>query len=103
MTDLLLGDVILELKVEKKSPISLNAACSRHAGQATQYASAGDCQVSLLAVLDVSSKRAPAGVMGNEMDWAYPKTTSGQDPPFPSLVGMFVMRGGFPRPSDLSH
>ena len=101
-TDLLLGDVVLELKVEKKSPISLDAACSRYAGQATQYASAGDCQVSLLAVLDVSSKRAPAGVMGNEMDWDYPETTSGQDPPFPSLVGVFVMRGGFPRPSDLS-
>ena len=101
-TDLLLGDVVLELKVEKKSPISLDTACSRYAGQATQYASAGDCQVALLAVLDVSSKRAPAGVMGNEMDWAYPETTSGQNPPFPSLVGVVVIRGGFPRPSDLS-
>ena len=102
VTDLLLGDVVLELKVEKKAPISLDAACTRHAGQATQYASAADCQVSLLAVLDISSKRAPAGVMGNEMGWEYPETTSGQDPPFPSLVGVFVMRGGFPRPSDLS-
>ena len=102
VTDLLLGDVVLELKVEKQSAISLDEACSRYAGQATQYASAGDCQVSLLAVLDVSPKRAPAGVMGNEMRWAYPETTSGQDPPFPSLVGVFVMRGGFPRPSDLS-
>ena len=102
MTDLVLGDVVVELKVEKRSPVSLDAASSRYAGQATQYASAGDCQVSLLAVLDLSSKRAPAGVMGNEMGWAQPETTSGQDPPFPSLVGVFVMRGGFPKPSDLS-
>ena len=86
LTDLVLGDVVLELKVEKESAISLDAVRARYVSQPTQYASAGDCQVSLLAVLDVSPKRAPAGVMGNEMGWAYPETTSGQDPPFPSLV-----------------
>ena len=103
VTDLVFGDVVLELKVEKVSAISLDAARVRYVGQPTQYASAGDCQVSLLAVLDVSPKRAPAGVMGNEMGWAYPETTSGQDPPFPSLVGVIVIRAGFPRPSDFSH
>ena len=102
-TDLGLGDVVLELKVEKRSAISLGVAKARYASQPTQYASAGDCQVSLLAVLDVSPKRAPAGVMGNEMGWAFPETTSGQDPPFPSLVGVIVVRAGFPRPSDFSH
>lgn len=102
-TDLGVGDVVLELKVEKESAISLAVAKARYASQPTQYASAGDCQVSLLAVLDVSPKRAPAGVMGNEMGWAYPETTSGQDPPFPSLVGVIVVRTGFPRPSDFSH
>lgn len=101
-TDLGLGDIVLELKVEKESAISLAAAKERYASQPTQYASAGDCQVSLLAVLDVSPKRAPAGVMGNQMGWAYPETTSGPDPPFPSLVGVIVVRGGFPRPSDFS-
>lgn len=102
LTDLVLGDVVLELKVEKESPISLAAASTRYVGQPTQYASAGDCQVSLLAVLDVSPKRAPAGVMGNEMGWAYPDTSSGENPPFPSLVGLVVVRAGFPRPSDFS-
>ena len=102
LTDLVLGDVVLELKVEKESAISLDAVRARYVSQPTQYASAGDCQVSLLAVLDVSPKRAPAGVMGNEMGWAYPETTSGQDPPFPSLVGVVVVRAGFPRPSDFS-
>ena len=102
LTDLVLGDVVVELKVEKESAVSLDAARMRYVSQPTQYASAGDCQVSLLAVLDVSPKRAPAGVMGNEMGWAYPETTSGQDPPFPSLVGVIVVRAGFPRPSDFS-
>ena len=102
LTDLVLGDVVVELKVEKESAISLDAARMRYVSQPTQYASAGDRQVSLLAVLDVSPKRAPAGVMGNEMGWADPETTSGQEPPFPSLVGVIVVRAGFPRPSDFS-
>ena len=102
VTDLALGAIVLELKVEKKTAISLDAASLRYASQTTQYASAGDCPVSMLAVLDVSPKRAPAGVMGNEMGWSSPETTSGQDPPFPSLVGVVVVRAGFPRPSDFS-
>jgi hypothetical protein len=102
-TDLVLGNVVLELKVEKAVGISLPGACTRFVGQATQYASAGDSWVSLLAVLDASPKRAPAGVMGNEMGWAYSEVVSGPNPPFPSLVGVVVIRAGFPRPSDFSH
>ena len=102
VTDLVLGAVVLELKVEKETAISLDAASERYASQTTQYASAGDCPVSMLAVLDVSPKRAPAGVMGNEMGWVSPETTSGHDPLIPSLVGVVVIRAGFPRPSDFS-
>ena len=101
-TDLLLGDIVLELKVEKKKPISLDDAIIRFAKQPTQYASAQDSQISLLAVLDASPKRAPAGVMGNEMRWAYPETSSGSSSSFPSMVGVIIIRAGFPRPSDLS-
>lgn len=101
-TDLVLGNIVLELKVVKQSPLSHAAACSRYVTQTTQYASAGDSQVSLLAVLDASPKRAPAGVMGNEMGWAQPEVASGPNPPFPSLVGVVVLRAGFPRPSDFS-
>ena len=101
-TDLLLGNIVLELKVEKKKPISLDDAINRFVRQPTQYASAQDSQISLLAVWDASPKRAPAGVMGNEMKWAYPETTSGSSPPFPSMVGVVIIRAGFPRPSDFS-
>ena len=101
-TDLVLGAIVLELKVEQQAAITLDAAHKRYTNQTTQYASAGDCQVSLLAVLDAAPKRAPAGVMGNELGWTYPETTGEQDPPFPSLVGVVVIRAGFPRPSDFS-
>ena len=101
-TDLLLGNIVLELKVEKNNPISLERAKQRFAGQPTQYASAGDSPTSLLAVLDASPKRAPAGIMGNNIGWAYPETAAGSNPPVPSMVGIAIIRTGFPRPSDFS-
>ncbi len=101
-TDLLLGKTVIELKAEKETPITLEAAESRFTAQATQYASAGDSRVSLLVVLDASPKRAPAGVMGNDMKWTYPEIASGPDPTFPSIVGTVIVRAGFPRPSDFS-
>ena len=100
--DLFLGNIVLELKLEKKKSISLDDAKSRFAKQPTQYASAQDSQISLVAVLDASPKRAPAGVMGNEMEWSYPETTSGSSPSFPSMVGVVIIRARFPRPSDFS-
>lgn len=102
ITDLGLGHIVLELKAETSSPITLSKASDQYTGQPTQYASAGDAQVSLVAVLDASEKRAPAGVMGNELAWVYPSTTSGPDADFPSIVGVIVVRSGFPRPSDFS-
>ncbi|MDE0353870.1 MAG: hypothetical protein OXM57_14400 [bacterium] len=101
ITDPLLGRIPLELKVDKKA-ISLEDAARRFVRQPTQYASAGDSQVSLLAVLDTSEKRAPAGVMGNEIKWEYPEIATGPHPPFPSMVGIIIIRAGFPRPSDFS-
>lgn len=102
ITDLALGRIVLELKAERSSAVTLARAGERYAGQAAQYASAADSQVSLLAVLDASPKRAPSGVMGNELAWVYPETTSGPEAPLPSMVGVVVVRAGFPPPSDLS-
>lgn len=101
-TDLVLGNIVLELKLEKSQGITLDEACRRYAKQPTQYASAVDSQVSLLAVLDVSPKRAPAGVAGNEIGWAYPELASGPDPQLPSMVGVTVIRAGYHIPSAYS-
>jgi hypothetical protein len=101
ITDLLLGNIVLELKVEKDRPVSQDDA-RRYAAQTTQYASGNDTQVSLLAMLDVSRKQAPAGVMGNELFWVRPQTASGEPLDFPSMVGAIIIRGNFPRPSDFS-
>lgn len=101
ITDLVLGRIPLELKVEK-SAISLEDAARKFVSQSTQYASASDSQVSMLAVLDASEKRAPAGVMGNEIKWEYPETASGPKPPLLSMVGITIIRAGLPRPSDFS-
>ena len=101
-TDLVLGNIVLELKIEKQSSLSWDVAAKQYTGQATQYASAGDSQVSLVAVLDASPKRAPAGVMGNEIGWVYPDLASGPEPRLPSLVGVVVVRSGFPVPSSFS-
>lgn len=101
-TDLELGNIVLELKVENARGVTLTEASRKYADQAAQYASARDAQISLLAVLDVSAKRAPAGVMGNEIGWAYPELASGPSPSLPSMVGVTVVRAGFPRPSDFS-
>ncbi|MFN3254288.1 MAG: hypothetical protein ACE37B_01205 [Ilumatobacter sp.] len=101
-TDLILGNIVLELKVAMQSSMSWKTAAEKYTGQPTQYASAGDSQVSLVAVLDASPKRAPAGVMGNEIGWAYPELASGPDPRLPSLVGVVVIRSGFPVPSNFS-
>ncbi len=100
-TDLVLGETILELKVEKARPITIQDA-ERYMSQVVQYASANDRQVSLLAILDVSKKPAPAGVMGNAMGWIYPATTAGTNPDFPSVVGVVVIYAGFPFPSSYS-
>jgi hypothetical protein len=101
ITDLILGNIVLELKVERDRPVSQDDA-RRYTAQATQYGSGNDTQVSLLAMLDISRKRAPAGVMGNELFWVYPQTATGEPLDFPSMVGVIIIRGNFPRPSDFS-
>lgn len=102
MADLILGNTVVELKIEKKKPISFAEAETRFAAQAVQYASAGDAPISLLIVLDASTKRAPAGVMGNEMGWAKPEVASGHNLLIPSAVGIVIMRAGYPPPSAYS-
>ncbi len=102
VTDLGLGRIVLELKVEKGTALTVAEASDQFGAQTVQYASAGDSQVSLLVVLEATAKRAPAGVMGNEIAWFYPETTAGAEANLPSVLGVMVIRSGFPVPSSFS-
>lgn len=57
-TDLAHDGVIAELKVERRMPATLERATD-YMAQATQYASAGQRQLSILVVLDMTPKQAP--------------------------------------------
>ncbi|MGA3057389.1 MAG: hypothetical protein ABSE70_05030 [Candidatus Limnocylindrales bacterium] len=99
-TDLLLGRIVDELKVSH-DPIDIDDA-DKFVRQPTQYASAGDCPVSILTVLDDSPKSDPEGVMSNYMRWAIPKLHGLSKPRVPSMVVVVVIRIGFPVPSAFS-
>lgn len=96
VTDLMLGRVVNELKVTRRS-INLDSA-ERFINQGTQYASARDCPVSVLTILDDSPKTDPPGVQSNYMRWAYPKL-HGQETLLPSMVAVLIIPIGFPVPS----
>ena len=97
-TDLILERIVNELKV---SPSSVNLeSASKLAGQPTQYASAGDCPVSMLTVLDDSPKTEPPGIQSNYMGWAYPQIHGVGSAHIPSMVAVIIIPIGFPVPSS---
>jgi hypothetical protein len=99
-TDLVLGRIVDELKVEHDG-FNINAA-DRYIRQPTQYASAGDCPIAVLTILDESSKSDPPGVQSNYMRWAYPRLHGATTPGVPSMVAIVIIPIGFPIPSGWS-
>lgn len=102
ITDLVLGQVVDELKVERDEPVTLDTAV-RHLSQPTHYASVGQCQVSVLTILDLSTKVAPPGVPANYIGWLRPALHGLDDPAYPSMVAVVIIPAAFPRPSDWQH
>jgi hypothetical protein len=100
-TDLAHDGVVAELKVEKKTPVTLDRAAD-YLGQATQYASAGQRQLSILAILDMTPKEAPPGVLVNTVGWLEPALAGLDDPAYPSRVAVIIINANLPRPSDWS-
>ena len=98
--DLLLERIVDELKINHKG-IDLDGA-DRYVRQPTQYASAGDCPISMLTILDDSPKSDPPGVQSNYMRWAYPKLQGASKPGVPSMVAVVIIPIGFPVPSEWS-
>ena len=96
-TDLLLERIVNELKVSR-SPIDLNQA-EQLVRQPTQYASAGDCPISILTILDDSPKAEPPGIQSNYMGWVYPPIHGVGSSRIPSMVAVIIIPIGFPVPS----
>lgn len=99
-TDLLLGRLVDELKISHTA-IDLDDA-DRFVRQPTQYASAGDCPISVLTILDDSPKLDPPGIASNYMRWAIPKLHGAASPATPSMVVVVIIPVGFPVPSHWS-
>lgn len=100
-TDLAHDGVVAELKVERSRPVTLERAAD-YMSQATQYASAGQRQLSVLVILDMTPKQAPPGVLANTIGWLHPALHGLDDPAFPSRVAVVIVNGNLPVPSAWS-
>jgi hypothetical protein len=93
-TDLSFRGIRLELKVEPHDAIDVDGA-ARHFAQATQYAATSGKRLALLSVLECAEKEAPLGAL--ESDVAFRQVAGDR----PIVLGVVVVRGNLPRPSDL--
>lgn len=96
-TDLVLERIVNELKVSRTKVTFENA--QRYVKQSTQYASAIDCPISVLTILDQSPKSGPPGIQSNFMAWSYPSIHSSDLIHTPSMVAVIIIPVGFPVPS----
>ena len=97
-TDLMLERIVDELKVSRTA-INFEKAAGL-VSQPTHYASAGDCPISILTILDVSLKTEPPGIQSNYMGWVYPSIHGVDAAGIPSMVAVIIIPIGFPLPSS---
>lgn len=100
-TDLAHDGVVAELKVERAYPTTMERAAD-YMAQATQYAAAGQRQLAILVVLDMTPKQAPPGVLANSIDWLEPASHGLEHPAYPSRVAVVIVNGNLPVPSAWS-
>jgi hypothetical protein len=98
-TDLAFEGIVCENKVERTTPPTL-ATANRYLGQATTYASAGGRRLSILCILDLTTKEEPPAVLANYIGWLEPAVHGLDDPTFPSRVAVVIVPGNLPLPSD---
>jgi hypothetical protein len=100
-TDLSHDGVVAELKVERHTAATVENA-ARYMAQPTQYASGGQRQLSILVILDMTTKDAPPGVLANTIGWLEPALHGLEDPAYPSRVATVIVNGNLPLPSSWS-
>ncbi len=95
--------VIVELKVEKENGDRKHIS-KKYTAQPTQYAGVEARQVSILLVLDLSSKEKPPGDIRNDVLLTDVETHGGDDVSkgFPSKAFVFVINGNMKSPSSYS-
>jgi hypothetical protein len=101
ISDLGLGKIVLELKVEHDKPVTLEAAAD-YMNQPAHYAAGVDRQVSILCILDDSEKTNPPGSAANHIGWLIPSLHGLDDPKYPSIVAVVIVQTRFPVPSGWS-
>lgn len=94
-----LDTLTAELKVERQTAATLDRA-THYLGQPAQYASSAGRQLSILCILDITDRDAPVGVLANGIGLLHPKLAGLDDPAYPSLVGVIIVSGGLPLPSE---
>jgi hypothetical protein len=95
--------VIVELKVERENG-NREHISKKYAAQSVQYAGVEAKQVSMLLVLDLTSKDRPPGDIRNDIILTSVETHGGDDESkrFPSKAFIFVVNGNMKSPSSYS-
>ncbi len=106
--DIIHDRINAELKVAKRVSVTVETS-HKYLGQPTDYATDTGSQLSILVVLDMTQKRTPPGVLENYLGLMKPALAGlddpefpSDDPRFPSLVGVIIIKGNLLIPSGYS-
>ena len=103
ITDIRYRGVIVELKVERENG-DREYISKKYTAQAAQYAGVEARQVSIVLVLDLTTKEKPPGDIRNDIILTAVETHGGDDraKEFPSKTFVFVINGNMKSPSTYS-
>ena len=103
IADIRYRGVIVELKVERENG-DLEYISKKYTAQAAQYAGVEARQVSIVLVLDLTTKEKPPGDIRNDIILTDVETHGGDDraKEFPSKTFVFVINGNMKSPSTYS-
>lgn len=101
ITDLSFERVRVELKAEDRKFVTLDGAL-QYVGQTTQYVAGTSKRLGVLCILDTSPKAGAPGSVANDIGLFQVQPPGGEGG-IPISIGIVIVRGNLPRPSDLSH
>jgi len=99
--DIIHAGINAELKVAKNTGVTVETP-HKYLGQAADYEADTGSQLSILVVLDMTKTKNPPGVLENYLGFMKPALAGLDDPRFPSLVGVIIIKGSLLIPSGYS-